>query len=69
MVLNEVNLMLLFEHPNIVRALHVINWLHKQQLQSRGSEECASSQGQATTSSPISGPSTNQVGCTCKTCT
>jgi serine/threonine protein kinase len=30
LVLNEVNLMLSFNHPNTVRALHVINWVRRQ---------------------------------------
>jgi serine/threonine protein kinase len=29
LVLNEVNLMLSFKHPNVVRAYHVINWAHR----------------------------------------
>jgi hypothetical protein len=29
LVFNEVDLMLSFNHPNVVRALHVINWRHK----------------------------------------
>ena len=52
-VLNEVNLMLSLEHPNIVRALHVINWHHKQPQDPRASAERASSSlYQGTTSSP-----------------
>ena len=46
LVLNEVNLMLSFNHPNIVRALHVINWVRRAGENGARSHVVASSQEQ-----------------------